>query len=253
MKLFNPKNQVTVEQVHNEFFIAGEKLLAEANTIVNKTEIDNDKLRMLSQYGFTKSKEFTELQKVKDEIELSEKLAKKLTVLYNKYPCYKFITKKEVERICDKYGLVMGEVGNYKGDIPKHNLIDIDKFFTSENELNTVCYEHYYNIRAPYFGGNDREISYEEFKEKTNQKKYQKNGEIEESGYRYKYYSEKKKLKIVAPIKDFDVSKSDLKGYKLIDKPVPDPIVMVKAEDYIYCIITAWGEEAKEVVNPNNN
>ena len=245
-------NQI-IEQIHNEFFIAGEKLLAEANTIVSKTEIDNDKLSMLSRYGFTKSKEFSELQKVKNEIELSERLAKQLTALYNKYPCYRFITEREVERICKKYNLVMGEVGNYKGDIPKHNLIDIDRFFASENELNTEYIEEWEDTRCIGYYGRHDIISFEKYGERTNKPEYKINGCIKDESVIYEYYKKKKVLNIVAPLKDFDRERTILNKFKLTIKPIPDPIVMVKAEDDIYCIITAWGEESKEVVNPNNN
>jgi hypothetical protein len=107
---------VTVKQIHNEFDTASDTLYQETvrNTAINFNRIE--KSRRLEKLGFTKSSE------------LVKNPAKEALPVYyrKKYPFLKFITREQLEAICEKYGLIHAEVFNYTGEIPEKNLREIE-------------------------------------------------------------------------------------------------------------------------------
>lgn len=132
-----PLEGATVKQIHNEFDTAPERLLREAKRIIDKSrskkrEIPEEKVNTLKKLGFTNVPTIKSLQKDIDrnidmdrEININKELGK-LIVHYNKeYPFLKFLTEKELDRICDKYGLVYAPVSHYIKEVPDKNLREI--------------------------------------------------------------------------------------------------------------------------------
>ena len=149
-----------VEQIHREVDTAQDRLMAEANAMIewyNKLAAEikeptlsldeklSNKASMLEKYGFSNTPEVvyrnkktieTEAQK-KAVKEQKEKLAAetKLLVENNElllqltkaYPFEKILTVKELDRICAKYKLVYAQVDRYKKTVPDKNLNDIAK------------------------------------------------------------------------------------------------------------------------------
>jgi hypothetical protein len=107
---------VTVKQIHSAFDSASEKLYRKAakNVSINFNRIE--KSSRLEKLGFTKSSECVEFPGKED-----------IPVYYRKkYPFLKFITREQLEEICEKYGLIYSEVFNYTGEIPEKNLREIE-------------------------------------------------------------------------------------------------------------------------------
>jgi uncharacterized protein YktA (UPF0223 family) len=103
---------VTVKQIHNEFDTASDALYYKA---VRSTANRIEKSERLKKLGFISSSEI-----VKPEEE-------SLPVYYRKeYPFLRFITKEQLENICEKYGLIYAEAKYYTGDIPEKNLQEIE-------------------------------------------------------------------------------------------------------------------------------
>lgn len=240
------KYPTVVQQIHNEFNTAGDRLLEEAKKIIANTQIQNEeKSQILKNFGFTSTPEAVEYDKVSNEKQQSEILANTLQELTVSYPRYKFITKKVAIKICEKYNLVLGDVSQFKGFVPDKNLRQIEEFYRESNELNTQYTMSY------YMGMMTKEISKKEFDalSKRNRKDY-------DSGY---YLMEDKRpLKIAAPLKDMNAKGYKLKGNIFERETPPDPVVLApinRAGIELFCIVTAWGDEASDpmVVNQINN
>jgi hypothetical protein len=108
---------VTVKQIHDELDAASDALYHEAilNTAIDFDRIEKSK--RLERLGFTKSSGCVKALG-KEE----------LPVYYRKeYPFLKFITREQLEAICEKYGLIYAEVFNYIGEIPGKNLQEIEQ------------------------------------------------------------------------------------------------------------------------------
>lgn len=112
-------NQI-VQEIHDAFDSAQERLLTEAKAMLSgeNTEIGERAKKI----GFTNTpaaKKFDSLVKTKQQAEMIEyyKMA---------YPFLKFLTIEEMERICNKYGLIYAEAHRYIKDIPEKNIRDIE-------------------------------------------------------------------------------------------------------------------------------
>lgn len=243
-----------VQDIHREFLTAGDSLLAKANEILTSLVIPNEeKAKRLSNLGFEAVKDVVEANQVKNQREQQERIAQAISDFHKEYPNNKFITDEIVQRICKKYGLVMGTTNQYKGFVPEKNLTDIERFYSNhpEDKNQYVC---------DYYGnwGVQRTI--------VTKKIYEYNKNTKEDSQRYGanynnnniYHIDRTVLNICAPIRDMNTDGHKLKDHLLV-KDVPDPIVLLPkthsngVEGAI--IITAWGDEASdpEIVNQNNN
>lgn len=130
-------NTVTVEQIHEEFDTAQERILQECDSILaslqipTETQLEN-KAKKLKELGFINSEPVKQLDnivskqiEVKSKLELTSKQAKYIRELSVKYPLEKFITIDELNRICDKYNLIHAPVANYIKDIPEKNVLEM--------------------------------------------------------------------------------------------------------------------------------
>lgn len=127
-----------IKQIHNDFQTEVDKLL-EASKIQHSTEsikLDLIKKReRLLKFGFKNTPEIeeanNEIERM-NEIELKNKkniqLFKAINHFSKKYPNYKFITEDSVRVLCNKYNLVIGDVGDYILSIPDKNLQHIEDF-----------------------------------------------------------------------------------------------------------------------------
>ena len=161
------------------------------------------------------------------------------------YPQYKFITEESVNKLCQKYGLVFGNVSYYIGDVPEKNLLQIENFkIKPENE----CWEftvHEFDKDDEITYGNESHCKY--LFESANSTRI----------FRHSFYNCKPSdLMIVASLKDFDTSRLEVRGYEL--KQVPDPVVIkpvIYKNNRYFLVVTAWGLESsdEDVVNERSN
>lgn len=238
--------QEVIEKIHSDFDGAAERLLAEAQEIINNCNAEKlDKAARLKALGFDKSstvKESEEEARKKNEM---EEISRNILYFKQHYPFNKFITEKEVEKICKKYSLVFGDAKNYKGEIPNKNLNEIENFkLRQEDMVRTSDYdraiERYFAISVAQARGHfgDRSYSRAEYPVRPPESEM-------------KYYYSKSPFKMCAPEKDFDMTYYKTEGYKIVPK---DPIVLQPVKGG-YLIVSKWGLEASDelVVNSIDN
>lgn len=265
-KRANPANYpLTVQEIHNEFFTAGDILLMESERILNECEqFDKTKALILKDLGFTSTNEAKNLIEVQTKEAKAENTAHLVTEYRVRYPKYKFITEEIVGKICLKYSLVCGDVSLFKGFVPKKNLEQI-QMFKKEMPLNNIAKCTPYTSLHP-----NEPVSF------INLDTLEKGKSI---GFKYTYTGKNGAyllfqndntgygnigngisgniqvvgLQICAPLKDMDTKGMNLNGYTL-EKHIPDPVVLQPIEGG-YLIVTAWGDEASDplVVNELNN
>jgi hypothetical protein len=236
-----------VAEIHNEFMTTGEKLLQEAKKIIANAEIkDVEKVERLKKIGFRQSKQVKDSERAIKAKQDAEKNAKTVEYYSIKYPLYKFITEEAVKNICEKYGLVLGEIRQYKGFVPEKNLAEIERFSVKDED----CVEDYYrSVSLSQVAAMQRQA----FSSEMEEYKRQMYGYLDQERKEDKTPPQKmyiREFKICAPLKDMDTSGYTEKEHKLI----PDPVVLHPVKDG-YLIVTAWGDEASDelVVNEKNN
>jgi len=246
-----------VDEIHNEFNNAGDKLLSEARRIIAGISVGNEqKANTLSQFGFRNSKEVIETEAALKAKKEQEDIAVALEYFSNKFPQYKFITPDMAMNICKKYDLVLGEVGQYKGFVPQKNLSQIERFFEGENEINT----QYIKTNLMSWNLDDEILTKEKYEHECEMLAM-----IHESQIRtrchypiYRHIEKRKsRLSIAAPLKDMNTEGYTLKG-RLFSREIPDPVVLAPVQHNstkLFCIITAWGPEQSDemVVNQKMN
>ena|SRR3990167_3033660 len=207
-----------VHEIHREFLTEGERLLSEAKEHLTGIAVKEKKISLLDAIGFENVKEVAQKGELLIEKRQHNKMAHIIHNYACKYPNYKFITEDSVDVICKKYALVWGGIEFFTGFVPMKNAQDIKTFFRNlrEEDVETTG-------TNGWFG--------------TKKKK-----------------SLKELLFIVAPQKDFDADRAELKGNKMEKKSPPDPIVLFQVPNG-FLICTAWGDEATDplVINERNN
>lgn len=247
------KTDELIKEIHESFYTEVDKLLASAkisHSLENKNEHLTDRSLRLKKLGFINTKEVLDAEesviktnKLAEENKQNNILIEVINYFSFKYPCYKFITKESVKRLCAKYNLIYGEVDRYKGTVPDKNLRHIEDFKISKED--DCYYERTINL---YFPTLDTMDSREE------RNRYY----VEARPFDAWTHTGKCKLEIVAPEKDFDMTGYEIINHQISKIPVPDPIVLYPVcfkNNKYYLIVTAWGIEAndEDVVNPINN
>lgn len=276
-----------VREIHHEFLTAGDKLLKTAEDLLDTLSVPNqEKIAKLKDLGFNQSKQVVETAETIKKIDQQNKIADAVSYFRMTYPNYKFITKEIAEKICEKYNLVIGAVGKFKGFVPEKNLVDIAKFFETHPDDEFVYYEIHnqtggytpsyantnsmqdaYLYQAALMAAQVRRMPFthtitkKQFEDTLEKKKQgidipinEPFGKGKSNWYQGSY---KAQLTICAPIKDMDMTNMTLKGRTMVVH-VPDPVVMLeKSYGGIkgYIIATAWGDEASDplVVNEQMN
>jgi hypothetical protein len=257
-----------VLEIHHEFETASEKLLEQANRIINSYPVVNDtKIEALKMLGFKQVKEVQESTKISEATALSKDQIESVNYYRQHYPYNKFIVESQVQAICFKYNLVCGDVDRFKGFVPEKNINEIVAFklkkcdtyvkgylWGSGNITSVNPVEHLISLKL-----------YESLL-KTKDIRGIGSGDLNKDdnwcsgssiGSEHSYFDRitKLKLQICAPVKDMDISGLELiEGYKLKKKFIPDPVVLQPVKGG-YLILTAWGDEASDplVVNENFN
>jgi hypothetical protein len=237
-----------IEEIHETFYTEVDKLLAEAR-ISNSLETDKqnliDKHKRLKALGFINTKEVKEakdevarLKALENENKAKADLIEAINYFSQKYPLYKFITEESVKKICSKYNLVYGSVDRYIGTVPDENLKHMENFKISEEDSCSLVEECFNGVnhtfvRKEFFAPSNKQFDTDRF---------------------CQYLSSKCPLEIAAPLKDFNMTDSEVKDFKISDIEILDPVVLqpvvFKGTKY-YLIVTAWGLEASDelVVN----
>ncbi len=252
-----------IQEIHESFYTEVDRLLAEAK-ITKSDETDKqallDKAHRLEMLGFKNTAEKKEasaeqwrITLIRSENELKDKLVKAINYFSFKYPNYKFITEDSVKKICEKYNLVYGPVSKYIGTVPDKNLKQIEDFKIQEMD---ECYLEGTSNRS--------HTQYRNWQETIRSKVYQDEFHRQRRDYSMggltldNWTMSKAPLEIAAPLKDFNMTASEVRNFKISEIEIPDPVVLqpvlYEGAKY-YLIVTAWGDEASDelVVNEKNN
>lgn len=255
-----------VLEIHHEFKIASEKMLAQANEIIANTTVNKTKVELLQSLGFGQAREVLESSDKIKVLDLSTKQIELVRRYAIEYPSYKFITEKQVKHICHKYGLVFGDVSDYKGFVPEKNLKEIEQFLKIYNKKEQ--YTHVVDL-YPYSGesmlnvpltlelsidqgyhlcqvkGTDRLLQQPVFVEAMKGNYYGNLTLPDGHDFSGKVNIKKIAMKIAAPLKDMDMSGKTIEnGYQVVEikKEIPDPVVFHHVEGG-YIISTMWADE----------
>ena len=105
-----------IEQIHHEFEVAHEVLLEEAKKHIGIAEAHPvDKVKRMVALGFAQAKQVDETSGIIKQADLSQEQMDIVLEYKRKYPLNKFITEEQVKVICEKYNLVCGEIGKFRG------------------------------------------------------------------------------------------------------------------------------------------
>lgn len=249
------KRQTTneiIQEIHDTFYSEVDRLL-EGTKVYRELQTEQqsliDKAARLSKLGFGHSKEVQEANAQIAIINEKKKVHEAIIYFQQKYPQYKFITEDSVNEICNKYGLIYGDVYNYTGTVPEKNLKQIEDFSIQSEDK---CYQR------RFIGGSrswkpDYVSNIEAHPKYTDREK-----ELRMHIYNNHYSYSEDSLTIAAPKSDFNMEGMELKGNKLSKIEIPDPIVLqpvFHGGARYFLIVTAWGLEASDelVVNQKMN
>lgn len=243
------ETQTIIEKIHNEFDTAGDKLLAEANEVLNGN-YDIQKGERLQRLGFTNSRAAVDADTVNKMKVEKKKQAETVEYFRTFYPNNKFITEELVKKICEKYNLVFGAINYYKGDVPEKNITEMENFKLREEDKDD-CYD-YENYDYSGLGSMSNMSALQNLGSRGNldferERMYQR-AMMQAQRPRYKATPNGKKtqqvFKICAPETDFDMTHMVRSGHK-IELHIPDPIVLQPVKNG-YLIVSKWGLEAED-------
>jgi hypothetical protein len=129
-KLFKSERQV-IEEIHNEFDTAEDRLLSSADNLLKElnlkttNEITN-KVERLKAIGFTNTPTVKRQSEINQVMGTSQEQAELIRYYKQEYPFLKFLTEVELNKICKKYNLVYMPIENYIGEVPDKNIVDIE-------------------------------------------------------------------------------------------------------------------------------
>lgn len=258
-----------VVKIHGEFNTAGDILFEQCMKLINSSDKGIlEKAKRLRKLGFKQVEQIKESEKIAITTEIVE-----LVSYYREhYPFNKFITPEQVNTICRKYNLIMGDVSRFKGFVPERNLREIENFKLRKEEKNCLCCRSsegtFFTLTNAIIAG-DSNGKYEhiyKIGDKNNYAFQRGVGEVPfyasdssnifgmaHLGFISSFEVESSRLQICAPLKDMDVEGMRISKDLRIEH-IPDPVVL-QAVKGGYLIVTAWGDEASDelVVNEINN
>lgn len=223
--------EVTVKDIHNAFYSAQDELLRPL------VEVDVDPGNQgsnLKKLGFHMHPKVFAWENAVRQVNENRRSMNAMGALVHLYPDIKFITLTQVNALCTKYGLVFGPINRFVGDIPQKNINDMLKFHISREHRCSL----FEQSGGPFGGGVSRKVAYE-------QGVGAKRGLIREAP-----------MEIVANREMFRAFDMIQIGNQLVERAKLDPVVLMPvcyASEMLYAVVTAWGEEAKDVVNERHN
>lgn len=262
------EKQITAKDIHADFFGAEERLFVDAVGLTQRRLPNKDAFaQRFVKIGFGKAKAVKDYEDLLARQKQSPMLVSVIEYFRTYYPSNKFITESEVKRLCEKYGLLLGDAENYKGDMPEKNLVEIERFKLRKEDysekisfnwvylpevlgLNGISSRRrglsrsYDRMTAAYYGLMMNTPSYAMLADPYLTEKKKNDVEREQPAF-----------KICAPKEDFDTRGFEVRdGYILVYDPIVlQPVSFKDIQGYL--IITAWGDEANDemVVNPINS
>lgn len=162
--LFKSEDKI-IEEIHNQFDTAPDRVLAQANKILEDhvgeklSEDLKKKARRLADLGFYNTRTVVAVSgttknsnKTNELISENRKTVELVEHYQKRYPFLKFLPETELDRICDKYNLVYAPVGHYIKDVPEANIKEIED--AQQLHVEDVPFNRYY-FKATRFWNSD--------------------------------------------------------------------------------------------------
>lgn len=275
-KIFKPKKAIAeaIEEIHHEFSATADRLLHEAKRIISESaKKSTGKAARLFNLGFKKADEVRSHLLMQETLAAQKEISDFIVYYNQKYPLHKFITFEQANRICQKYNLVLSRIDLYHGFVPEKNVQEIEDFEYDDEDV-----EKWYWVKKLDFKQADTgQVQVDRVKQflKDSGDTIGGEGTPEEiikaimgantPGKTSAWIKELEveaiaDMMIMAPEKDFDITKTKRKGFQLqsistlVIGEIPDPVVVLRVKRG-FIIVTAWGDEASDpmVVNETKN
>jgi hypothetical protein len=227
------------EQIYTDVYSAMNLLLQEANKLLSQdqeySQEDIDRLTALRHLGFQNAEEVKEFEQVYQKRLHAQQLKEKIEYYSHAYPMNRFIDKRSIEKVCNKYNLLFVQASAYLAEIPLENQKAIINFRLKVEDYFDPDWgsSFLFQVRNPMKEG--------EYYDETTQtvKKFEPGTTIPA-----------KRLWIIAPEHKLTTIGYSREGHKLIK----DPIVLQPVMGG-YLIVTSWGLEASDplVLNAKHN
>ena len=270
-----------IERIHQDFDTAQERLLSEAKRILEgakTTEMPTvEAAKRLKLFGFINTPIAKRGAEIMEKMEMSKKEAELIQYYMKEYPFLKFLTVEELDRICQKYGLIYATVDRYKEDVPIKNLEDIERaqalkskdvvrnhkwvevteFWEGNGELSRWLKERGCKIPITTDRGPGEEPRENSLKEAILKMGYK--GSFGRYIFRRAtiFEEERESLFIAAPESHFDLKGLKKNGFGFFEvkkTEIKDPIVFRFVRGGVQ-VLTKWGLEAEDpsLILPINN
>lgn len=238
----------TVEEIHRGFNEASDEDQTRSRIEIDKLPAEDPTVKLKRELGFSAA---AGVHKASNADRVREMALKRIsTVDYYKerYPLHKFIHADNVEKLCEKYGLVFGEAYLYIGDVPMKNLKEMKAF----KDLKPVreedqVYVAIHGDRHSYYG---EPRYYDKETYATISEQHNEWGSVRKTGICDHFF-------ICAPQKEMDMRHRRVNSrYQVVSevRPPDDPVVLYRVKEG-FLIVTAWGPEASDpqVLNEIHN
>lgn len=249
-----------IEEIHASFDSAQDDLLKQAEKILADNIIPESqrlKAENLRRLGFTSTKDVRVLNDLDRKTDESRRTAETIIHYRQKYPFLKFLTTQELDKICNKFGLVHAEVRHYIGDVPEKNLQEIQD--AQKLEIADYPYAGRPAVFVNHKTGQKKHFHYEweiyvDEPKILDEVKNKKDWVFDHDANKtfYPHPATVKPLSIAAPKAMFNVTSNMVQvGNELVTK---DPIVFRYVRGGIQ-VLSKWGLEASDpsLLNPINN
>ena len=244
------KGPPTVTEIQEHITLLVNNLLEEVGITVSKDMNTTDRARRIEALGFRSHQSVVELRTLTKDKAEANKIKEVVQYYSTTYPMYKYITKALLQRVCQKYDLVVGQASLFLADIPESNLINIENFKIRMCDTTLRNSDDYFTGHNHMVNYNDTKlVSYTEASEAIEQQ----SSHISSSYSRYQQAD----LYVAATENMFNLKDSRVVNREIVRNPT-DPIVLYPVQRNSvdgYLIITAWGPEASdpEVINETQN
>jgi hypothetical protein len=261
-------NTATAKEIQQELLSSQEALIHEANTILKNAEDNVTHAKSLAILGFSGSAAVLEKRMAE-----AKAMADLVDMYSFEYPGLKFIPAAAMANVCQKYGLAIGHVSYYIGEVPPWALAQIaanKRHIKTKNVFNEQQYRDAMEVemKKRTEAGQSGVL----FSQSGNScHHYGENGGGVSGwmGYRFPQPGEEvfdrehgmqtvPDLDIAAPMRDMSIHKNEeVVDGQIVRKPIPmslNPIVCIPVKGG-YIVLAAWGEEGQDpqVFNATSN
>lgn len=238
---------VSAKEIQTNLKNAQVAMFERADLVVKNSTKEIERSRKLKSIGFDQAVGADFENRIARDIQVvtSNSLYQKM------YPGFRFIPNHVMTDVCNEYGLVVGPVDRYRGQVPDWALDHLDRnkhLFKQKREV-TVSYEEL-SVGDNYETDDEWNNIYvssrnDKFTNVVLSNFY--SGDKRSVGMNNKakvtVYMKPPKLVIAAPIDMMDTSGMRLDGVNLVENL--DPIVCLQFKEG-YVVLAAWDEEGKD-------